>query len=98
MSWKAAAGHAGAKRQEINVAKKKFKISGPGAADFLAAPGGLDLPETDSSKGMGQTREDGLVNDPTRLEPDLEPEDPATARERTLDAGSPTKNAKDRKS
>jgi hypothetical protein len=30
---------------------KKLKISGPGAADFLTAPGGIDFPETDPSKG-----------------------------------------------
>jgi hypothetical protein len=60
---------------------KKFRISGPGAADFLTAEGGVDLPETDASKGMSQTRDDALVNDAT-LEPDLDAPDPAVTRER----------------
>jgi hypothetical protein len=34
---------------------------------------------------LTQTGENGLANDATQLEPDLEPEDPATARERTVD-------------
>src|SRR4051812_24633572 len=34
---------------------KKFRITGPGAADFLTAQGGVDFPETDTSKGMAQT-------------------------------------------
>lgn len=75
MSWKAAEQRANAARKETDV-KKKFKISGPGAADFLTAPGGVDLPETDPSKGMTQTREDGIVSDGEQLEPDLEPPDP----------------------
>lgn len=32
--------------------RKRREISGPGASDFLAAPGGLDLPESDPAKGM----------------------------------------------
>jgi hypothetical protein len=64
---------------------KKFTISGPGASDFLTAQGGLDKPETDQSTGLTQSGENGLANDATQLEPDLEPEDPATARERTVD-------------
>jgi hypothetical protein len=75
MSWKAAGRRASAAHKETKVAKK-FKIRGPGAADFLGTPGGLDLPDTDSSKGMTQTREEGIVNDVDRLEPDLEPPDP----------------------
>jgi len=64
---------------------RKLKISGPGAADFLTAPGGLDLPETDSSKGSAQaTRGDSLLDDTQRLEPDLEPPDPALEREREI--------------
>ena len=75
MSGKAAGRRASAAHKETKVARK-FKISGPGAADFIAAPGGLDLPETDPSKGMTQTREEGIVNDVDQLEPDLEPSDP----------------------
>jgi hypothetical protein len=64
---------------------RKLKISGPGAADFLTAPGGLDLPETDASKGSAQaTRGDSLLDDTQRLEPDLEPPDPALEREREI--------------
>ena len=74
MSWPAAARSVSAAK-ETKVAKK-FKISGPGAADFLGTPGGLDRPETDPSKGMTQTREEGIVNDVEQLEPDLEPPDP----------------------
>jgi hypothetical protein len=76
MSWKAAAANVSVGEQETDVAKKKFKISGPGAADFLAAPGGLDLPETDPSKGMTQTREEGVI-EAEQLEPELEPPDPS---------------------
>jgi len=64
---------------------RKLKISGPGAADFLTASGGLDLPETDASKGSAQaTRGDSLLDDAQRLEPDLEPPDPALEREREI--------------
>jgi hypothetical protein len=41
---------------------KKLRISGPGAADFLTAPGGIDFPETDPSKGAAQaTRGEAAV-------------------------------------
>ena len=73
MSWKA---------EEANV-DKRFKISGPGAADFLTSEGGVDFPETDPSKGMTQTREDGVLNNAAELEPDLEAPDPSTQREKT---------------
>lgn len=56
-------------------------ISGPGASDFIAASGGLDRPETSAAtKGMAQTRDDGLLSDRRRLEPQLEPSatDPET--------------------
>ena len=67
---------------------KKSTISGPGAADFLTAQGGLDRPETDPSKGMGQTRDEGRVDAPAELEPQLEAPDPALAREQTISAES----------
>ena len=60
---------------------KRLKISGPGAADFLTAPGGIDRPETDPSKSASN---EGLVDDPGALEPDLEPPDPALERERDV--------------
>ena len=64
---------------------KKMKISGPGAADFLTAPGGIDFPETEPTKGTAQaTRGEGLVDDVEALEPALEPPDPATEREREI--------------
>jgi hypothetical protein len=62
---------------------KKFEITGPGAADFLTSQGGLDRPETDPSKGMTQTRDDGVVvNDADTLVPNLDAPDPAVTRER----------------
>jgi hypothetical protein len=64
------------------MADKKFKISGPGAADFLTAPGGLDLPENDPNKGMAQTRDEGVITDAGTLEPDLDAPDPTVTRER----------------
>jgi hypothetical protein len=65
--------------------RKKMKISGPGAADFLTAPGGIDFPETEPTKGTAQaTRGEGLADDPNALEPDLEAPDPATEREREV--------------
>lgn len=64
------------------MADKKFRISGPGAADFLTSEGGIDFPETDPAKGMAQTRDEGVINDETTLEPDLEAPDPAVTRER----------------
>lgn len=63
--------------------KKKLEISGPGAADFLTSQGGLDRPETDPSKGMAQTRDEGIVIDEGEtLVPDLDAPDPTVTRER----------------
>ena len=85
MSWKAAAPNANASQEESDVAdNKKSIITGPGAADFLTAPGGIDLPETDPSKGMAQTRDEGMLSDARTLEPDLEPPDPSVQREREV--------------
>jgi hypothetical protein len=72
--------------EEANV-DKKSTISGPGASDFLTAEGGIDFPETDASKGMGQTRDEDLVGNAAELEPDLDAPDPATERERTIPPG-----------
>ena len=83
MSSRAAAPSANESQKESDVAdNKKSTITGPGAADFLTAQGGLDLPETDPSKGMAQTRDEGMINDARTLEPDLEPPDPSVQRER----------------
>jgi hypothetical protein len=63
--------------------KKKFEISGPGAADFLTSQGGLDRPETDPSKGMTQTRDERtVVNEVDTLVPNLDAPDPTVTRER----------------
>ena len=81
---------------------KKRTIKGPGAADFLTAPGGIDFPETDPSKGTAQLREPGLVDDPLEFEPQLDPPDEVLERERTIDLSTtdlPTaKDTKDTKS
>lgn len=47
---------------------RKFTISGPGAADFLTSPGGLDRPESDEA----------LTDDPRRFEPRTAPTDDVT--------------------
>jgi hypothetical protein len=60
---------------------QKFTISGPGAADFLAAGGGEDRPGSSGSKGMGQTRDDSRM-DPRSLTPRLGPDSEAEPGER----------------
>ena len=63
------------------TAKRRGReISGPGAADFLAAPGGLDMPENDLSKGTGVTRDEGIVGS-MPLVPNLDEPDSRTERE-----------------
>ena len=52
---------------------KGREISGPGAADFLTAPGGLDRPETSRDKGAEQTDDETLTSDARRLVPNLDP-------------------------
>jgi len=70
------------------------EISGPGAADFIAAPGGLDLPESDADKGTGTIRGEGLV-DRERLFPNLDEPDPSSERQvLTPDAPRPDKSQK----
>ena len=66
------------------VADHKHKISGPGAADFLAAPGGIDFPEVTPVKGTGILREETHFTDPRNLEPAITPEDDVPPRERTI--------------
>ena len=53
------------------MAAKKRRISGPGAADFLSAPGGEDLPGISPSKGETEMAGDAPLTDPRNLEPDL---------------------------
>jgi hypothetical protein len=62
----------------------ELAISGPGAADFLTASGGLDRPES-GQKGMGQTRDEGLLSDPRRLAPRPGPDDESFPGERRPD-------------
>ena len=59
----------------------RIAISGPGAADFLTAQGGLDTPES-GGKGMAQTRGEGPLDDPQRLVPRLAPDTEAFPGER----------------
>jgi len=59
--------------------RSKLAISGPGAADFLTASGGLDRPES-GSKGM--TGDEGPLSDPRRLAPRLGPDTEAVPGER----------------
>ena len=76
------------------ASKRKLTISGPGAADFLAAPGGEDLPGTSTSKGMAQTRDDSLL-EARNLEPGLIPERDAQPPERS--AATPVNADPDRR-
>jgi hypothetical protein len=62
----------------------ELAISGPGAADFLTAAGGLDRPES-GTKGMSQTRDEGLLSDPRHLAPRAGPDTEAFPGERQPD-------------
>ena len=71
----------GGKSAEQEAPKRTGReISGPGAADFIAAPGGLDMPENDPAKGTGSLRGEGLV-DRERLYPHLDEPSPTSERE-----------------
>ena len=63
--------------------RRELSISGPGAADFLAAPTGLDLPGSSEGKGMAQTRGDGVLDDRKRLVPRLGPDTESFPGERS---------------
>ena len=65
-----------------DAAPRRREISGPGAADFLTSPGGLDLPETDPSKGTNIIRGEGLTES-SRLTPHLDEPSPGAEREIT---------------
>jgi hypothetical protein len=54
------------------MANKKRRISGPGAADFLTAPGGEDIPGASPSKGESELAGESPLTDARNLEPDLE--------------------------
>jgi len=77
------------------AADRKFTISGPGAADFLAAEGGEDRPGASASKGMGQTRDESPLIDPRNLVPRLGPDSEAEPGERRSSA--PAKPAADQR-
>jgi hypothetical protein len=64
------------------MADRKFTISGPGAADFIASGGGEDRPGTSPSKGMGQTRDGSAFTDARNLVPRLGPDTEAEPGER----------------
>ena len=53
------------------MANEKRRISGPGAADFLTAPGGEDLPGVSPSKGETEVQGEAPLTDSRNLEPDL---------------------------
>jgi len=50
---------------------RKRRISGPGAADFIAAQGGADHPGVDPDKGETEVVKEAPMIDPKNLEPDL---------------------------
>jgi hypothetical protein len=53
------------------MAHRKRRISGPGAADFIAAPGGADIPGVSPSKGDTELAEESPLTDAHNLEPDV---------------------------
>ncbi len=53
------------------MADQKRRISGPGAADFLTAEGGEDMPGVSPSKGTTDVQSDAPLTDTRNLEPDL---------------------------
>ena len=54
------------------MANRKRRISGPGAADFIAAPGGEDIPGVSPSKGESNLIEESPLTDAHNLEPDVQ--------------------------
>ncbi len=53
------------------MANRKLRISGPGAADFIVAPGGEDIPGVSPSKGETELAEESPLTDAHNLEPNL---------------------------
>ena len=65
--------------------QQKRVISGPGAADFIAAPGGEDLPETSADKGTGAAhRGEAPLTDARNLQPAIDDEDIPTSERSIL--------------
>jgi hypothetical protein len=68
--------------------ERRREISGPGAADFLTAPGGLDRPETDPEKGTRAAQVDdaaAIGPAPAGLAPQLDEPEGRTERKRETD-------------
>jgi hypothetical protein len=53
------------------MGNQKRRISGPGAADFLTAQGGEDIPGASPSKGATEVHRETPATDSRNLEPDL---------------------------
>jgi hypothetical protein len=53
------------------MANRKRRISGPGASDFIAAPGGEDIPGASPMKGENEIDKDAPLTEARNLEPDL---------------------------
>ena len=68
--------------------RDKLAVSGPGAADFVTAVGGLDRPES-GGKGMAQTSGEGPLSDAHRLAPRPGPDTEAFPGERQPDEERP---------
>ena len=69
------------------VTDRNRTISGPGAADFIAAAGGEDLPGTSQTKGMGQTRDEADLTNPKNVIPRPGPDTEARPGERAPAGG-----------
>lgn len=70
-------------KQVESTRHTQIAITGPGAADFLTAQGGLDRPGGGAGKGTSQTRGEGILDDAKRLAPRLGPDTEAFPGERT---------------
>ena len=73
----------------VDVSDRKRTISGPGAADFLAATGGEDIPGVSPNKGTTEMREDSEITNPKNLVPRLGPDTEARPGERAPDEERP---------
>jgi hypothetical protein len=74
---------------------KKRTIMGPGAADFIAATGGEDIPGVSPNKGETELRDETPLTDAKNLEPSLEPGVDPPNKERTRFVADDLKKGKD---
>ena len=77
------------------AAVRRREISGPGAADFLTAPGGTDLPENELAKGTRAAQTDdvsGISTNPEGLAPHLD--EPECRSERKWETDLPARDPK----